>query len=406
MTRFRKFANAAISLFMIACSEPTELGMDASHSSDAGPQSVDAGWDGGRDAGGDAGPSYPIDHECAEPCVIRWRELSPLDQAIDHHTTFILEREDGPYLYVLGGFRSDSLGSALVGVNPRLMAAPILEDGTLGEWETEPFGYGIGFHAQAQSVHDDGTKAVYWVGGYMTNAEAPFSPGASWYTLVGEFPPGPGPGIDGVSFGGDGLTRLAGELGRNVMHGTATIHLGQLFLIGGGSDTFTEEVLRYDLETDQWVEDAPLSATRSHHALVTIGESLVLLGGMSGSHATAQPAESIVRSVHDEAGHITAWEEIGRLPDAPWTASAFVRDGFIYVVGGGFGASIIDRVRRAPIASDGTIGSFEDIGPLPLARAHVHQTPIYGDYIYSVGGRIEQDGGLTATARVFVGELE
>jgi hypothetical protein len=88
--------------------------------------------------------------------------------------------------------------------------------------------------------------------------------------------------------------------------------------------------------------------------------------------------------------------------------AAFVRNSFFHIVGGGISGGhhrngeFLDRVRRAPIEADGHIGTFEDITPLPLARGHVHQTPIHGNYIYSVGGRIhDASGTMDATHASF-----
>ena len=45
-------------------------------------------------------------------------------------------------------------------------------------------------------------------------------------------------------------------------------------------------------------------------------------------------------------------------------------------------------IARAPLAADGTIGTWfaDPASALPHARSHVHQMPIRGTFIYSVGG--------------------
>ena len=58
-------------------------------------------------------------------------------------------------------------------------------------------------------------------------------------------------------------------------------------------------------------------------------------------------------------------------------------------------------MRRARLAEDGTLGAFEDVqDPLPVPRAHVHQTPVYKDRVYSVGGR---DPMFNSIDQVFIG---
>lgn len=381
--------------------------------------------DAGRDGGGspvdaglvDAGPTYPIEHPCEEPCAIRWRELAPFVQPIDHHTTFVLEREDGAYLYVLGGIETDG-GGGVSSWNARLSAARIQEDGTLGEWEHEPFNYGLAFHAQTHLI-----QGMLWIGGVMNDAStADLTPQGNGLSLIADFPPGAGPGIAGVHIGGTppgAITRLAHDLPAPVLHGAAVMleHDSQrtAFLIGGSrGTTLTDEVLRYDDDMG-WVSAAPLPTERSHHALVTIDERIYIVGGFSGTTLETVGEPAILRSTRDADGNLSGWEEVGTMDDPPATASAFVRDDFVYVIGGSDSGSgggghhgdgvYVDRIRRAPLTEDGHVGPFEDVGHLPMARAHVHQTPVSGDYVYSVGGRIMDGSGFVTSDRVFVGTI-
>jgi hypothetical protein len=403
--RKRAFTDVVWLVAAIGCGESAIAPPDAA-------TEIDAGQDGGL-VEEDAGPAYPLDHGCAPPCVIHWREMPPLDQVIDHHTTFVLERDDGPYLYVLGGVRADALGTGLVSYSPRLQAARILPDGTLGAWEAEDFGIGIGFHAQAQRIDPAGADELVWIGGVLIDpAVDPPRPAASPYAYVAAFAPGSGSGIAGMSILEAVRPRRA-RLSQAVLHGQAAWRGDHLFLVGGShGTTLGTEVLRHDAAADAWVADAPLPGPRSHHAMVVIGDRLVVLGGFSGSSTSPVGEPSILASTHDAAGHVIGWEEIGTLDEPPWTASAFVRNGFVYLVGGGISGGhhgdgeFLARVRRAPIGADGRVGAWQDVNGLPIPRSHVHQTPVYGNRIYSVGGRIASGSGLDATDRVFVGTFE
>ena len=74
--------------------------------------------------------------------------------------------------------------------------------------------------------------------------------------------------------------------------------------------------------------------------------------------------------------------------------------------GEGAGAHFVDTVRGAPLDAAGVPGAFETFDrPLPLARSHVHQTPVHDGFVYSVGGRVADGNGLRSTNRVLVGEL-
>lgn len=374
-------------------------------------------------ANGDAGPTYPIDYACTAPCGIHWRELAPFDVPIDHHTTFIIDRADGPYLYVLGGIDPDASGSAPRAYNERISAAKIAEDGTLGPWEHHAFRYGLAFHAQTQylAVEPPTTTIVMWSGGIIHPSDDPdLSPGASQYTFMAPFPMGSGPGLDDMFPGtGGNVATTEGTLSQPVLHGALHRRLradgtrGDAFLIGGSAgSTLSNAARRYD-DSEAWVNDAPLPGARSHHAAVEHDGHIYILGGFSGTTAAPVGEPSILRSTHDASAHITGWETVGTLEDPPWTAAAFIRENFVYVVGGGVsgghhgGGEFIDQVRRAPIMADGSIGTFVELnGHLPVARAHVHQTPVHGNFIYSVGGRIPEGSSVRAQNRIFVGTFD
>lgn len=372
----------------------------------------------------DAGPTYPIDYACTAPCGIRWRELAPFDRVIDHHTTFIIERTDGAYLYVLGGVEPDPLGETVVSYNDRISAAKIQADGTLGPWEHHDFRYGIAFHGQTQyhPVDTPTSTIVAWSGGLLhPSTDTDLAPAANPYTFAAEFAMGAGPGLDRMfpGMGGDVAT-TTGDLTEAVLHGTLHRRLrddgtrGDFFFVGGGAGSaLSSATRRYELSTEMWATDTALPGPRSHHALVEIDRHMYVLGGFSGTVLAPVGEPAILRSTHDAEGHVTGWENVGTMDEPPWTTAAFVRDNFIYVVGGGISGGhhgdgeFLDRVRRAPIMADGHIGAFVDLnGHLPVARSHVHQTPVYGNYVYSVGGRVREGSTLHAQNRIFVGTFE
>ena len=418
MLGMRSTRGTALLLVMLSmgCGAPTALpDPDSGSLPDAGLEPM---TDSGMEPV-DGGPSYPIDHPCDEPCTIAWRELAPFDVPLDHHSTFVLERDDGAYLYVLGGIQPSA--TSVAAYNARISAARILEDGTLGPWAHEDFRFGIGFHAQAQYVNLDGHDSMLWIGGILHDStDTDLSPSANPYAFGASFPPGIGPGIEGMHVGDAGsVAAFAGRLSAAVLHGTAAVRERpdgsgrDVFLIGGSRDSTVRDALRYDTSTDTWVSDTELPMPRSHHVLVQHDGRLYLIGGFSGTVALPVAEPSIVRSIHAEDGHITGWEEVGTMEDPPWTAGGFVHEGHVYIVGGGAsgghhgGGEFLARVRRAPLGDDGRVGAFEDLSPIPMARAHVHQAPLYRGRIYSVGGRVmDALGAVQSSPRVFVGTLE
>jgi hypothetical protein len=97
-------------------------------------------------------------------------------------------------------------------------------------------------------------------------------------------------------------------------------------------------------------------------------------------------------------GTLGAWMVAGRLEDPPSTHAALVREGWLYVLGGIEGGGRVehshhvDRVRRARLMADGTVGPFADVyAPIPAAVGHVHQAPEVNGRLYLVGGRSAED---------------
>jgi hypothetical protein len=58
---------------------------------------------------------------------------------------------------------------------------------------------------------------------------------------------------------------------------------------------------------------------------------------------------------------------------------------------------------RAPIAEDSTLGAWEEVASLPVPRGHVHQLPIYKNFIYSIAGAI--DFNLHSTGDIQIGNF-
>jgi hypothetical protein len=86
---------------------------------------------------------------------------------------------------------------------------------------------------------------------------------------------------------------------------------------------------------------------------------------------------------------------------------SFVYGGYLYVAGGVTGtttAVIEDRVWRAPIAADHTLGAWQDAPKLPVARAHVHKLPVFQGLVYSIAGAI--DFSLDSTSEIDIGSFQ
>ncbi len=165
----------------------------------------------------------------------------------------------------------------------------------------------------------------------------------------------------------------------------------------------------------------PVPATvRTQEQVVATGSYLYILGGMiAGAQVTSIEVARI-----DGDGSLGPFATAGTsllTPRSEFTTDVIGK--YVYVVGGQNNTGNLDRVERAPIASDGSLGGFEAAGVLTATPRAGHTTAVIGNNLYVFGGygggpdshsvesaTIQPDGTLgvfgivsgvsTATARV------
>jgi hypothetical protein len=298
----------------------------------------------------------------ATPPALAWRDGPTLPAPRDHHVTFIA----GQYLYVAGGNTYANLLSDV-------WRARLWDDGTLGDWEpATPLPAPRGGHAVV--VTD---RSVVLIGGQFSNrANTSTTLWASVDSVgrLGAWREGvalPGPRFHHAAVTANGWVYVTGGLeGRTSVAGVSGTKLGP------------------DGAPVAWVDLTPLPTPRSHHASFVYGGALYVVAGLNGNPAGEhEQLRDILRAPIQPDGLIGAWTNVGRLDSAYATHAAFVKDGWLYVVAGvENNARFVATVQRAPIREGGAIGFFEPTTALPVGRGHVHQTPVRGDYVYSVGG--------------------
>lgn len=391
-----------------AASDP--LPADGASTSDVAPDAEppadaagagDAGVpDAGEQDAGAADAAWSFAEDCPRGgegrcAAVDWiASLSAYPDPVDHHTTLIAEAGNEAFLMVFGGIRSTDLGG-IERVYDAVRRARIDRRGDLEPFADEaPLPLPLAFHAQAR--HGD---FVYLLGGVTAGAAGP-EPNTT--ALVGRL-------VDG---------RVAewrtAALPREVrVHPTAELLAGRVVLIGGSGSggAVLDSVASADLGEDglpgPFTPVAPLPAPRSHHASVVANGHLYVIGGFGPAGA---PRSEVLRAAQDAHGRVVGWDVVAHLDEAPWTASAFVHRGWLGLVGGGEGegggAHFVGTVRAAPLLPDGGLGPFEVVDDaLPVARSHVHQTPVHRGAVYSVGGRADGADGLRSINRVFIGAL-
>ena len=141
---------------------------------------------------------------------------------------------------------------------------------------------------------------------------------------------------------------------------------------------------------------------RAYHALVaatpstaridtTVAAYMYALGGVDATGATVATVEFTQVGLD---GNLSPWQSTTPLPAALHNAGAVVFRGFLYVAGGASGTNQpTASAYRAEVHADGTLGSWQSVGPLPNPTAY-HSMVSFGPYVYVVGG----DNGTVAPA--------
>ena len=326
----------------------------------------------------DNSESEPVD-ESPVACVADLLALERSDVTIepqrDHHATLVRETSNGPFLYVLGGGTDEFRA-----VHADIQRAEIRGDGSLGafskigELPRGRAGTGVAV------VRD----VIILTGGVSLDTSPPIVK-ETIYARIGED-------------GSIGEWKTGPDLPRGVMHPSSVASGDWVYVFGGttGNDATTVSV-RAKLEPDGKLSDfeptTKLSPARSHQAAFVHGGFIYLAGGLSEGPQTNPPSRTdVVRAEIRPDGSLGEWLEAGTLPVPLSVSSAEVRGCSVYFFGGlsnnKSSKPFTDTVLRGTLAEDGSvIDVVVERSKLSVERGHVHQTPSYGKFIYSVGGR-------------------
>ena len=298
----------------------------------------------------------------APPPTLEWRAGPSLPAPRDHHVTLLTNGR----IFLAGGNTYASLLSDV-------WRARLLADGGLADWEpVAPLPGPRGGHSVA--VTD---RAVVLTGGQLpdrTNTAGTLVAAIAPEGRLGPWTPGP-------------------PLPAGRFHHSSVAHNGWIYVTGGlepRTSVANVHGARLDAQGApvQWVDLTALPTPRSHHASFVHEGALYVVAGLNGNPAGEhQQLRDILRAPILPDGTLGPWAEAGRLDSAYGTHAAFVRDGWVYLVGGvENNARFVGTVLRAPIRAGGSLGFFEQSTALPVGRGHVHQTPLWKDWVYSVGG--------------------
>ncbi|MEO7328274.1 MAG: hypothetical protein ABI193_06835 [Minicystis sp.] len=350
-----------------------------------------SGGSGGAGTGGAGGSgpvcppgAHPTEAGACEAALTGWAAGPPIKHKRDHHVTFVTETPSGNFLYVAAGAGSSSATLAIE-------RAAIAEDGTLGAFsDVAQLPTGIIGPGLAQL-----DRAFVLGGGLGSDSNS------SAATYVGKI------ADDGA------VTLTKGpDLGASRYHVSLVYVKGFVFALGGLFQQVTGGNVKQDVVDT--VERAgfdgttlsaftmmpPLPTKLTHHATFVHDGAIYVLGG--GSNLAAVP--DILRASVSDTGDLGAWETVGQLSEGRASPAVTVFLDQLYVIGGmtSLTGGEQSTVLGGALDATGMLGSFSPLAPLPKARAHSHQAPLYHGHLYSVGGSINH----VPQAQVYVGSFQ
>ena len=132
--------------------------------------------------------------------------------------------------------------------------------------------------------------------------------------------------------------------------------------------------------------DAVLFTARSIYAMAVIGASVYVIGGNTEQNGAVSSIERATIHADGSLGVFTVQPSLS-LTFSRAGASATVIGNHLYVVGGRQGNTPFDSVEEAEIQPDGTLGAFAVSPDVHLVHARAqHASAIVGGYLYVFGG--------------------
>jgi len=155
---------------------------------------------------------------------------------------------------------------------------------------------------------------------------------------------------------------------------------GKFYLFGGRG---IKPVEVYNPETNTWEKLKPTPFEMHHFQAVTIGDTIYVVGCMTGGY----PEETPVPNIYLYIPKTDTWIKSAEIPEhrRRGSAGAVVYNGKIYLVGGiqlGHTSGTIGWLDMF----DPKTGKWTELADAPHIRDHFHAI-VVGDKLYSIGGR-------------------
>ncbi|NOX75568.1 MAG: hypothetical protein GXP17_02920 [Gammaproteobacteria bacterium] len=134
-----------------------------------------------------------------------------------------------------------------------------------------------------------------------------------------------------------------------------------------------------------WKESAAMQESRAGAAVVVNNNFIYMIAGVDGRNFLRSTEYAPIL----EDGGIGEWKQGPALIEERGFTEAVVRNGYIYVVGGGNGPNghnLLRTVERAKINTDGSLAPWRRESSQTVLPRRCTKLSVIGDYLYSFGG--------------------
>ncbi len=134
-----------------------------------------------------------------------------------------------------------------------------------------------------------------------------------------------------------------------------------------------------------WQETGTMNVARAGSAMVVHNNFIYMIAGVDGRNFLRSTEYAPILA----SGQIGQWKMGSALVMDRGFTEAIVRNGYIYVVGGGNGANgkhLLQSVERAKINDDGSLGQWRLESSQTILPRRCTKLALIGNYLYSFGG--------------------
>ena len=298
-----------------------------------------------------------------------WVQTTSLPEGFTEHSVVYASG----FLYHAGGF------SIAQGESARVFYSQVQSNGTIGAWNvTTPLPAIILDHAGVSA-----NGFVYVLGG---NQYTPGSNdwGAGYYTTTNTVY------YSQINSNGSlGTWQTATPLPQSAYWLSAAVWNNRIYVIGGlnvngqaNISNVYSAMIQADGSLSPWITQRPLPD--AVYAYEVANGMLYVLGGAVNSGTTVQ--NKVYYSTINADGTLGVWNQTTPLPQPLSNGGAVAAGGRVFMMGGWTGTSATSSVYTAPVAGDGSLGSWS-VGPALYRELYLHAVAVTDSHIFLSGGQ-------------------